>query len=270
MDTTDVTVHIGTEVAGILLNSATDDEIEALKRLVAERGVLFFRRQAMTLAEHVEFGRRLGPLHFHPAADSAPGHPEAMRVFTEPDSTSVAGESWHSDVSCDEAPPALSILHMALVPKTGGDTLWASTYSAYETLSVPIRELIEGLEARHSSAHYYARRYGTAAEGSVYPEAVHPVVATHPISGRRALYVNSMFTSSILGLTSLESAALLKMLLEHVAFGVDFQVRMRWEPDTVAIWDNRCTQHHATWDYFPEPRRGHRVTTKGDRPVLVP
>jgi taurine dioxygenase len=270
MEMTDVTVHVGTEVAGISLNSATDDEIETLKHLVAERGVLFFRRQDMTLAEHVELGRRFGPLHFHPAADSAPGHPGAMRVFTEPDSVSVAGETWHTDVSCDEAPPALSILHMADVPKTGGDTAWASTYLAYETLSVPIQQLIEGLKARHSSAHHYDRRYGTAAEGNTYPEAVHPVVATHPISGRRALYVNSVFTSSILGLTSFESEALLKMLLDHVAYGVDFQVRLRWEPDTVAIWDNRCTQHHATWDYFPEPRRGHRVTTKGERPVLVP
>ena len=155
MDTTDVTGHIGTEVRGLSLSAATDAEIEALRQLVAERGMLFFRDQALTLEEHVRLGTRFGTLHVHPAAAADPRYPEAMQVFTEPDSTSVAGESWHSDVTCDELPPALSILHMFDVPETGGDTLWASSYRAYETLSEPIQRMLERLEAEHSSAHYY-------------------------------------------------------------------------------------------------------------------
>ena len=266
MDTTDVTGHIGTEVRGLSLSAATDAEIEALRQLVAERGMLFFRDQALTLEEHVRLGTRFGTLHVHPAAAADPRYPEAMQVFTEPDSTSVAGESWHSDVTCDELPPALSILHMFDVPETGGDTLWVSSYRAYETLSEPIQRMLERLEAQHSSAHYYNRRYGSAPDGGTHPEAVHPVVTTHPLTGRRALYVNSMF---LLGLHPNESEALLKMLFDHVAHGVDFQVRLRWEPNTLAIWDNRCTQHHAVWDYYPEPRRGHRITTKSERPVFV-
>ena len=270
MDTVALTTHIGTLVTGIRLADATDDEIERLRTLAAERGVLVFRDQEMTIAEQVELGRRFGPLHVHPAADAAAGHPEAMKVFTEPGATSVAGESWHSDVSCDELPPALSMLRMIDVPATGGDTLWASTYRAYETLSPPIQELISGLSALHSSARYYTRRYGSAAAtGKSYPEAVHPVVTTHPITGRRALYVNTMFTASIPGLSPAESDALLKMLFDHVAYGVGFQVRVRLEVGSVAMWDNRCTQHHATWDYLPEPRRGYRVTTRGGRPVLA-
>ena len=269
METIDVTGHIGTEVRGVQLAAASDAEIKALIELVAQRGVLFFRSQTMTLEDHIAVGRRFGELHVHPAHDVEPGYPEAMRVFTGPESTFIAGESWHSDVTCDERPPALSLLHLNEVPETGGDTLWASTYRAYESLSEPLRHFLETLEASHTSADHYTRRYGAPNEGETYPEAVHPVVTTHPISGRHALYVNSVFTRSILGLSRHESDALLAMLHDQVAYGVDFQVRLRWEPDTLAIWDNRCTQHRATWDYFPEPRRGYRVTTAGDRPVFV-
>ena len=269
MQSVDVTTHIGSEVVGVQLTSATDERIQQLTRLVAERGVLMLRDQEMTVPEQVELGARFGPLHIHSAADAAPGHPEAMQIFTSPESTFVAGETWHSDVSCDEFPPALSILHMEEVPPTGGDTLWASTYVAFETLSPPIQQLLEGLNALHTSAQQYTSHYGAQTEGDAYPEAIHPAVATHPLTQRRALYVNRIFTKSLLGLRPPESDALLKFLFDHVAYGVEFQVRMRWEPHSVAIWDNRCTQHHATWDYYPLPRRGHRVTTRGARPVLT-
>jgi taurine dioxygenase len=155
------------------------------------------------------------------------------------------------------------------VPATGGDTLWASTYRAYETLSPPIQELISGLSALHSSARYYTRRYGSAAAtGKSYPEAVHPVVTTHPITGRRALYVNTMFTASIPGLSPAESDALLKMLFDHVAYGVGSQVRVRLEVGSVAMWDNRCTQHHVLND-FAGVRVIQRVTVMGDEPEPV-
>ena len=268
MKTRDLTGHIGTEVLGVDLRVVSDGEVDAIQRLAAERGVLIFRNQPLNIPEHIEFGRRLGQLHVHPAADGEPGYPEAMKVFTDEESETVAGETWHSDVSCDERPPALSILHMKDVPSRGGDTVWASTYRAYDTLSEPIRVLVDGLKAVHSSSRYYLRRYGKPPAGQEYPDAVHPVVATHPVTGRRALYVNSMFTLQLVGLEPAESDALLKLLFDQVAYGVDFQVRVQWEPDMVAIWDNRCTQHHATWDYHPEARRAHRVTTKGARPSL--
>jgi taurine dioxygenase len=226
-----------------------------------------FREQRMTIDDQITFGARLGPLHIHPVyADKT--RPEALRIHADADSRHAAGEAWHTDVSCDDQPPALSMLRIEVTPACGGDTVYASMYSAYQSLSEPMRKFLLTLRAVHGGDLPFRHASGSKSD-QPFPSTTHPVVRTHPLTGRRALYVNSGFTDKIVGLTRPESRALLDMLFAHIAGGVDFQCRVRWEPNTVTMWDNRCTQHHASFDYFPETRSGWRVTTMGEKPVLV-
>ncbi|MGF1596930.1 MAG: TauD/TfdA dioxygenase family protein [Acidimicrobiales bacterium] len=268
LDTVDLTTPLGTEVRGIQLRQLDDEGIAAITRLVAERGVLFFRDQPMTLDEQVAVGRRFGELMVHPAAKAPAGFPEVLVVHTDAESTYTAGNGWHTDVSCEQRPPALSMLRLEETPPAGGDTLWASMYEAYETLSPAMQEFLLGLTAIHSGDKAYIGRYAKRAEPTDYPVSVHPVIRTHPVTGRKALYVNSGFTVRIKELTPRESDALLDLLYDHIAYGVRFQVRFGWEPQSVALWDNRCVQHHASWDYYPATRSGFRVTTQGEAPYL--
>ncbi|MBO0887366.1 MAG: TauD/TfdA family dioxygenase [Acidimicrobiales bacterium] len=267
----DLAPQIGTEFRDVQLHKLDEAEIEEVKQLVADRCVLFFRDQHMTLDEQVEVGRRLGELHIFPGqrlraaagADDRP--PEVMVVRGDANSRAVPGEGWHSDVSCDERPPALTMLRVETTPPSGGDTVFASMYAAYESLSAPMREFLLGLTAVHSGRHA-GPRYGYFDPKADYPENEHPIVRTHPVSGRKALYVNSGYAARIPQLTERESDALLRCLFDHVAYGVGFQTRFHWEPNSLTIWDNRCAQHHAVWDYFPATRHGFRVTTVGERP----
>lgn len=261
----DVNTKIGTELEGVVLRDLDQDGVDELKQLVAERGVLFFRDQEMTLAQQVELGSRLGELHIHPAAKAPEGFPEVLLIHTDADSTYTAGNGWHTDVSCDARPPALSVLRIEQPPPSGGDTVWASMYEAYDTLSTSMQDYLSTLTAVHAGELAYRNRYHMGDDRD-YPVSEHPVVRTHPITGRKGLYVNTGFTSHIKGLKRRESDALLKMLYDHIAYGVNFQVRFQWEPNSVAIWDNRCVQHHASWDYYPETRHGYRVTTRGEVP----
>jgi taurine dioxygenase len=162
-----------------------------------------------------------------------------------------------------------SILHLTQVPETGGDTLFANMYAAYEALSAPLKTLVTGLTAVHASEHVYRGRYsdrGVDDANKAYPQAVHPVVRTHPETGRKALYVNRTFTTRINELSQEESDALLDLLFRHCEH-INFQIRFRWERNDVAFWDNRCAMHRAVWDYWPRERKGRRVTIKGDRPT---
>jgi taurine dioxygenase len=261
----DLNTKIGTELTGVVLTELDENGVQELRQLAAERGVLFFRDQDMTLAEQVEMGRRLGELHVHPAAEAPEGFPEVLPIHTDADSRYAAGNGWHTDVSCDERPPALSMLRIEQTPPTGGDTVWASMYAAYDALSPSMQAFLLTLTAVHSGDLAYRGRYDRPGARD-YPVSEHPVVRTHPLTGRKALYVNSGFTSHVKGLKRRESEALLRFLFDHVAYGVDFQVRFAWEAGSVAIWDNRCVQHHASWDYYPETRHGYRVTTRGEVP----
>lgn len=265
-----VTPVIGAEVFGVDLSGDLDEEtVERLRDALREHLVLFFRDQAMSLDQHKAFGSRFGALHVHPTAPAPEGHPEVLIVHADAQSKAVAGNRWHSDVSCDAAPPMGSILHMHTLPAAGGDTMFANMYAAYEALSEPIRELLDGLKAWHESEHVYRgildfkdqRREG----GDNYPASLHPVVRTHPETGRKCLFVNEGFTTRIEGLDGPESRALLTMLFDHVRTP-EFQCRFRWRKHSVAFWDNRCVQHYALWDYFPAERHGFRVTIEGDRP----
>jgi taurine dioxygenase len=262
----DLNRHIGTVIAGVKLLELDDAGVAELKRLIGERGVVAVRNQPMTVAQQIEFGRRLGPLHVHPAyAD--PEHPEALKIHTDASSKYTAGEGWHSDVSCDEEPPHISMLRIEVTPSCGGDTAFACMHTAFDTLSESMRGYLLSLQAIHAGDLPWRGVYGSKSTKE-YPVNIHPVVCTHPVTGRRALYVNSGFTDRIKGLSKHESQALLKMLFDHIALGVEFQCRVRWEPNTVTFWDNRAVQHHASWDYFPETRSGWRVTTRGGRPYL--
>jgi taurine dioxygenase len=167
-------------------------------------------------------------------------------------------------MSCEPEPPMGSILYMHQNPQVGGDTAFANMHLAYETLSEPIKRLCESLHALHTSAHVYSRGvYGRS--DKKFPEAVHPVVRTHPVTKRRSLFVNRGFTTRIVELGKTESDSVLEMLLRHTETP-EFQCRFRWARHSVAFWDNRCALHRATFDYHPEVRHGHRVTIRGDRP----
>ena len=263
-----LTPAIGAEVSGVDLREPLDDETYAeVRRALLAHGVIFFRDQSIDHEQHLAFGRRFGELHIHPASPCVDGRPELMRVHTDAGSTRQNGHQWHSDVSCDEEPPMGSVLHLHTVPEHGGDTLFSSMYAAWDALSEPMKALLAPLEASHESAHLYDGLYGgeTVRRRNVWPSAVHPVVRTHPETGRKALFVNSIFTRRILGVTESESRALLALLFEHVA-NPHFQCRFRWRANSIAFWDNRCVQHHAMWDYHPATRSGTRVTVAGDRP----
>ena len=263
-----LTPAIGAEISGVDLRGPLDDDTYAeVRKALLAHGVIFFRDQSIGHEQHLAFGRRFGELHIHPASPCVDGRPELMRVHTDAGSTRHNGHQWHSDVSCDEEPPMGSVLHLHTVPKYGGDTLFSSMYAAWDALSEPMQALLAPLEASHESAHLYDRLYGdeTVRRRNEWPSAVHPVVRTHPETGRKALFVNSIFTRRILGVTASESRALLEYLFEHVA-NPHFQCRFRWRRNSIAFWDNRCVQHHAMWDYYPETRSGTRVTVAGDRP----
>jgi taurine dioxygenase len=266
-----LTPHVGAEIRGVDLRRPLDEPtFKAIHAALVDNGVVFFRDQHLTPDQQKDFGRLFGELHVHPAAPSLlSGHPEILVIHADETSKHVAGENWHSDVSCDPEPPMGSILYMHELPPVGGDTLFASMYAAYDALSEPMKRFLEPLTAMHEGEHVYRGRYGVDDAGRVFPKAEHPVIRTHPDSGRRALFVNGGFTTRIVGLARAESDALLQFLFRHLETP-EFQCRFRWQVNSVAFWDNRSVQHHAMWDYYPQRRHGHRVTIRGDKPFYRP
>ncbi len=263
-----LTPIIGAEISGVdLSRPLADAQLAELRRALAENLVIFLRDQAITPAQQLDFGRRFGELHLHPAAPHEPGHPELMIIRTDADATRANGEGWHSDVSCDAEPPMGSILYIKECPAQGGDTLFASMYAAYEALSARMKTYLGGMTALHDGEPVYRGLYANlgVADKPSYPRAEHPVVRTHPETGRKALYVNAGFTTRLVGVPSDESAGVLRYLFQHMENPL-FQCRFRWRPGSLAFWDNRCAQHRALWDYWPHRRYGNRVTIKGDRP----
>ncbi len=263
-----LTPVIGAEIEGVDLGgSLAPETVSEIKRAFHENLVIFFRDQTLSPEQHIAFGRLFGDLHLHPAAPSEPGHPELMIIAADENSSRANGEAWHTDVSCDEHPPLGSILYIKQTPPHGGDTLFASMYAAYDGLSPRMKAYLEGLTAVHDGEHVYRGLYADlgVADRPRYPVARHPVIRTHPETRRKCLYVNSGFTTHIEGVNRDESDAILRYLFAHSAHPA-FQCRFRWTANAVAFWDNRCAQHHAVWDYWPNRRYGNRVTVKGDRP----
>ena len=263
-----LTPLIGAEVGGVDLAAPSNRQMDEIHRALAENLVVFFRDQKLTQQQHLDFGQRFGELHVHPAAPSEPIHPALMIIKADKDSPRANGEGWHSDVSCDEEPPMGSILYIKECPPAGGDTLFANMYAAYDALSDRMKAYLDGLTAVHDGEQNYRGTYANfgIADKPSYPRAEHPVVRTHPVTGKKALYVNKGFTRRIPGVPRDESDGVLAYLFEHMANPL-FQCRFRWRANSVAFWDNRCAQHRAMWDYWPHGRYGNRVTIKGARPV---
>jgi taurine dioxygenase len=273
LDIKPLTPLIGAEISGVNLSKPLgDNELGAVKQALRDHLVIFFRDQDLSPDEQKDFGRQFGGLHLHPARDrnGLEGHPEILYINAGPESSRVNGDEWHTDVSCDAEPPMGSILRLIEVPPSGGgDTLFASMYAAYDALSEPMKAFLGGLSAIHDGGPNYidrAKRAGIYKPDKVFPANEHPVIRTHPETGKKSIYVNKIFTQHIVGIPKDESRAILDFLYQHIA-KPNFQCRFKWEANSVAFWDNRCALHHAMWDYYPEVRRGYRVTIKGDRPV---
>ena len=263
--------NLGAEITGVdLSQEISEAEFSEIEAAFLAYQVLFFKDQKEIPPQvHIDLGKRFGPLHSHPAAPTMAGYPEIFEIHATRHSKVANGEFWHSDVSCDEEPPLGTMLQIHILPPCGGDTMFSNMYAAYDALSDAMKTFLDGLSATHASEHIYRGRYadrGQKDSDIAFPSASHPVVRTHPQTGRKALFVNRTFTTRINELSEDESSAVLKMLFEH-AESIQFQIRFRWSKNDMAFWDNRCCMHRAIWDYWPEERKGRRVTIKGDRPL---
>jgi taurine dioxygenase len=269
----------GAELSGVDLAAAPSDDVVAeIRAALLRYGVICLRDQKLSREAQLAFARRLGEPEVHPIANGMADHPEIIRVLKPAGESAYFGTSWHTDNSFFEKPSALTFLYGEKVPLHGGDTLFASMERALETLSEPMRRFLLPLRAVHSASDAYdprttgeAKYRGETAitytySDSIYDEIEHPVVRTHPETGRQSLYVNPMFTQRIVGLEAHESAALLSMLHAH-ATRPEFSCRLHWQPGTVAIWDNRTVQHYAIDDYQGFERVMYRVTIQGTRPT---
>jgi len=275
LSVTRLTPTIGAVVDGVRLNEPLSDEafVKINDALVTHQ-VLFFRDQNLTPLQHRDFAARFGKLHIHPIY---PSHTEAPEILVlDTDVIDLQDNAiWHTDVTFTERPPMGSVLIARVLPETGGDTLWASCIAAYEALSPPMQTFLQGLTATHNITHSFpAQRFGMTPEAQARlekatrdnPPVSHPVIRTHPVSGKKALFVQDGFTTHINELTAPESKALLGFLSAH-SVKPEFVVRWKWRLGDVAFWDNRVTLHYATDDYRPARRVMNRATIVGDRPV---
>ncbi len=244
---------LGAEVRGISLAGATNEDAALVHELLLEHLVLFFPDQHLTPDEHLAFGRHFGTLESHPNLEMERERPEFF-ALTAVDGAGGIADEWHSDLTCARQPSKFALLQAKVVPEVGGDTLWTNAYKAYDELSPPLRDLCDGLTAYHNAGPHLAPERG----------AIHPVVRVHPETGRRSLFVNEHFTRRIVELSDAESTVLLGHLTRWVQ-QPRFTVRYRWTAGTVAMWDNRCTQHHVLDDFEGE-RVIQRVTVMGDDP----
>jgi taurine dioxygenase len=262
-----LTERIGAEIHGVdLTRPLSNRQVQQLHDALMVHCVIFFRDQPITHEQHEILGRHFGKLALHSGVSGIEDHPEIVKIHGDADSKNVAGERWHSDLSCDEEPPMGSILYLHTVPQVGGDTLWVNMYAAYDALSPRMKTYLEGLTAEHNGEIIY--RPITKEPNRVFPISNHPVVRVHPVTGRKCLYINSQYVTKINELSARESRAILDYLFAHCE-QERYQCRFRWKPHSIAFWDNRCTMHQAIWDYYPKTRSGYRVTIAGDKPIAV-
>ncbi|HYL70446.1 MAG TPA: taurine dioxygenase [Candidatus Dormibacteraeota bacterium] len=274
IEVTRVARALGAVVSGVdLSQELSQAEIARLSELLVEHQVLFFRDQPVTPQAQARFAARFGTLHVHPIYPVLPDLPEIMLIDTHPGFL-PDNDNWHTDVTFSQTPPLAGILAAKRLPLAGGDTLWSSCSAAYASLSEPMRRFLDGLTATHSVAKSFpAERWGNDPASkeryeralAKHPPVTHPVVRTHPVSGRKGLFVNEGFTTHINELSPQESQAVLAFLFAHAA-RPELTVRWHWKVDDIAFWDNRVTQHYAIADYLPERRTMHRATVNGDKP----
>ncbi|MBG6290736.1 MULTISPECIES: taurine dioxygenase [Pseudomonas] len=265
---------LGAVVSGVRLADPLDDAAQRqIEQALLDHHVLFFRDQPLTPSQQANFAARFGDLHIHPIYPSSPEQREVIVLDTAV--TDVRDNAiWHTDVTFLETPALGAVLAAKQLPPYGGDTLWASGIAAFEALSKPLQQLLDGLTATHDiSKSFPQERFGaTDADRARLEEArrknpprSHPVIRTHPVTGRKALFVSDGFTTRINELEPAESRAILDLLFAHFA-RPEFTVRWRWKENDVAFWDNRVTQHYAVDDYRPQRRVMHRATILGDKP----
>ncbi len=262
---TPLTPGLGAVITGIdLTQPLAAGQVAELKQAFADHQVIFFRDQQLSFDDHKALAREFGGIHIaeSTAPWRVPGHPELTIIHADADSKYVAGEDWHSDMSCDPEPPLGSILYLHTVPEVGGDTVFSNMYAAYDALSDRMKAYLEGLTAVHDSAVGFG---GITPAGMVLPRSSHPVIRVHPVTGKKTIFVNKGFTTRIEGVPADESAALLGFLFQHIQ-RPQFQCRFSWKAHSIAFWDNRAVQHSAIWDYFPTTRSGYRVQVLGDKP----
>ena len=266
--------HIGAEISGIQLDNLNEDEVVEIKEAWLEHKVLVFRDQEISTEAHIAFGKNFGDLEIHPFADNLEDHPEIIVLEAGGDSPRQnynAAQDWHIDVSFREKPPMGSILRGKVIPEKGGDTRFSNAAAAYENLDPEIKARVDEL----SAVNDYTKMFGPSTrfnseeshEENIkeYPPVLHPVIRTHPETGKRSIFTNNFFTSHIEGVDGEESDYLLGKLAEAIR-DPSIQFRVQWEPETFVMWDNRCVHHVATDDFLPLFRRMERVTISGDRP----
>ncbi len=259
---------LGAEIRGLDLRKPITKEIAAdIERALVEYKVIFFRGQDLNQSEHVAFASHFGELEIHPFLPEGET-PELIRFQKDKDVVGVEN-NWHSDVSWREAPSLGSVLRAHEVPTVGGDTLWTDMEAVYDGLPEDLSAAIEGRLAIHDFVHTFGRALSDEARAEKekeFPPAYHPIVRTHPVTGRKCLYVNPIFTRCIDGLSDTESDDLLKRLYQEIEIP-EYQIRFKWEANSIAFWDNRSTQHYASSDYWPQARVMERLTIIGDRPA---
>ncbi|SDB21722.1 taurine dioxygenase [Pseudomonas sp. NFACC13-1] len=273
---TPLSTALGAQIEGIdIRQPLSQADRDTLEQALLEHQVLFFRDQPIEPPQQARFAAYFGDLHIHPIYPNVPEQPEVLVLDTAV--TDVRDNAvWHTDVTFLPTPALGAVLSAKLLPAVGGDTLWASGIAAYEALSTPLKRLLEGLTATHDFTRSFPlERFGNTAEDLARweearrknPPLSHPVIRTHPVSGRRSLFVNEGFTTRINELSENESEAILKLLFAH-ATRPEFTLRWRWQVNDVAFWDNRVTQHFAVDDYRPARRVMHRATVLGDVPFF--
>lgn len=266
--------NLGAEIRGVDLKETLDVEAhQTIHDGLMDHGILIFRDQDITPAQHIAFGKQFGDLTIHPFSPSLPDTPELIILDNDLNNPPRLTDVWHTDETFREEPPMGTILRAVIVPQVGGDTVFASMTAAFEGLSDSIQQFIMDLVAVHDFKPF--RTLFTDSEEDkkkrrrmedLYPNPTHPVVRIHPVTGKKALFVNPNFTIAIKGMKERESQAILDLLFQQ-AHIPEYQFRVRWQPHTLVFWDNRSVQHYAVHDYYPQRRRMERVTLKGDRPT---
>jgi len=267
--------YLGAEISGVSLATMNDAEFQVIHAAFIKHEVLVFRNQNLTVDEYMAFARRFGELSVHPFSTSLAERPELIVLDNDEDAPPLSTDQWHSDEMFREEPALATILRSTIIPEVGGNTLFASMTTAFDSLHPSLQEFLCTLEALHDFKVFRVLYSGTR-EGrqrlleleDLFPNQRHPVVRVHPVSGRKAIFVSPQTTKSILGIRDFESDHLLQ-LLYHLPQIPEYQLRVNWEPDMIVMWDNRSTQHYAPRDYLPARRRMERLTIKGDRPFGV-
>ncbi|WP_336980776.1 TauD/TfdA family dioxygenase [Altererythrobacter fulvus] len=271
--------NVGVEILGVDLSRELDDEtFEAIRRAFVEHGVVFFRDQTLDEKQHIAFARRWGPININRFFAAHPAYPEIALVVKEPAQTQNIGGGWHTDHSYDRIPALGSILVAREVPLSGGNTAFASMYAAYDALPAGLKREVEGLKAVHSARHIFGSkaveairesemrkdgRLGNSSAADMLEDVEHPLILVHPLSGKRAIYVNPAFTIGIAGWDKEAAGQLLVELYAH-CINPDFIGEFVWQPGSIAFWDNRATWHFARNDYHGHRREMHRITIEGE------